>query len=181
MRKLPTSLPKVQPGNLVLTCDLCVRPVTRGQGFVTVKGKGEAKGCALFIYHDDCAHSGNVVCGELPGVNGGRSGKPFRVNTSRIATADLLLTTLATLAGEMKSVNWLQLVQRIMADTEYYFDADGLDGGNRTAQELVDENLATYASAGLNQHLKLIEEAEKLEAKAESLLNKAGQLTLERE
>lgn len=93
-----------------------------------------------------------VVCEALPGVNGGR---PCKINTSQIATADLLLSALANLAGELKTVDWLQFVQKVTADTAWYFDELGLNGGKRKAKALTEENQEMYARAGLNQHLNL--------------------------
>lgn len=137
---------RVRPGNLVLMCEVCAFPISGGNGFLTVKDR------KWRLYHDDCVKSENVVCGVLPSPSGNRL---CRVNVSLIATADLLLTTLATLAIELKSTDWLQLIQKVVWDTEFYFDPDGLDGGRRTAKAMIEANQAAYESAGFGTQLNV--------------------------
>lgn len=161
MQKPANNPARVKSGKLVLICDLCAQTVNSEQGFLTVRERasnsantsaGIASKHQLRIYHNYCAAKHGVVCEALPGVNGGR---PCKINTSQIATADLLLSALATLAGELKTVDWLQFVQKVTADTDWYFDELGLDGGKRKSKALMEENQEMYAKAGFNQHLNL--------------------------
>lgn len=89
VQKPAKSSARVKPGKLVLICDLCAQNVDDRQGFLTVRER------KLRIYHDYCAATHGVVCEGLPGATGGR---PCKINTSQIATADLLLSALATLS-----------------------------------------------------------------------------------
>lgn len=137
---------RVPVGNLILICEVCGSPVVNGKGFLTIRDR------KWLIYDESCAESENVVCGVLPGVSGNRLCK---INVSMISTADLLLTTLATLAIELKSTNWLQLIQKVVWDTEFYFDPDGLDGGRRTVVELKTANREAYERAGIGQQMNM--------------------------
>lgn len=135
---------RVSKDNLVLICEVCGHPVVNGQGFLTIRER------KWLFYHDDCAAREHVVCGHLPTASGNR---PCRINVSLIATADLLLTTLATLAIDLKATDWLQLIQKVVWDSEFYFDTDGLNAGKRTAKQLVEANYAAYERAGFGTQL----------------------------
>lgn len=137
---------RVRTGNLVLICEVCGSPVVNGGGFLTIRER------KWLLFHSDCADREHVVCGVLPGASGNR---PCRINVSLIATADLLMTTLATLAIELKATNWLQLVQKVVWDTEFYFDPEGLNGGRRSARALIAANQETYERAGFGQQLNV--------------------------
>ncbi|MGY4712579.1 hypothetical protein ACXDF8_24000 [Mycolicibacterium sp. CBM1] len=130
---------RVSKGNLVLICEVCGHPVVNGSGFLTIRER------KWLLFHSDCAEREHVECGVLPGASGNR---PCRINVSLIATAELLLTTLATLAIDLKATNWLQLIQKVVWDSEFYFDPEGLNGGKRTAKQLVEANYAAYERAG---------------------------------
>lgn len=140
---------KVEPGNLVLECEICTAAVTKGRGFLTLRGR------KLVIYHDYCAQKNGVVYGSFPGVDGSYCNRPCKVNTGAIGTPDRLLSALAHLAPELKTVDWLQFVQRVVADTEWYFDELGMNGGRRKVGELLEENLEIYVSAGFNEKSQL--------------------------
>lgn len=135
---------RVRPGHLVLICEICDAPVTNGQGFLTVRGR------KWVFFHENCAAREHVVCGHLPTASGNR---PCRINVSLIATAEQLLSALAGLALEIKTTDWLALVQKVSWDTEHYFDPDGLNGGKRSAKALVVANQIAYEKAGLGQQL----------------------------
>ncbi|GAY14177.1 hypothetical protein [Mycobacterium sp. shizuoka-1] len=132
---------RVSKGNLILICEVCGHPVVNGAGFLTIRER------KWLIYHGDCAQTDDVTCGVIPGPNGNR---PCRINVSLIATAELLLTTL-----DLKATNWLQLIQKVVWDSEFYFDPEGLNGGKRTAKQLVEANYAAYQRAGFGTQLNV--------------------------
>lgn len=123
--------------------------VTKCRGFLTLRGR------KLVIYHDYCAQKDGVVCGSFVGVDGSESGRPCKINAGAIGTPDRLLSALAHLAPELKTVDWLQFVQRVVADAEWYFDELGMNGGRRKVGELAEENQEMYASAGFNEKSQL--------------------------
>lgn len=144
---------RVSPGYLVLICECCDGPVTGDTGFLTVAGR------AWRIYHDKCARSQSVTPGVLPGVT---SGKPCQIRVNQIATAELLLTALGLLASDrgqhwvgIDGTDWLQLVRRVVADTDWYFSPEGANGGQMTAKQMIEANQDAYASAGFGQQLKV--------------------------
>ncbi|WP_131813536.1 hypothetical protein [Mycolicibacterium fortuitum] len=140
---------KVEPGNLVLECEICTAAVTKGRGFLTLRGR------KLVIYHDYCAQNNRVICGSFPGAEGSDCNRPWKINAGAIGTPDRLLSALAYLAPELKTVDWLQFVQRVVADTEWYFDELGMNGGRRKVGELLEENQEKYASAGFTSQLNM--------------------------
>lgn len=105
----------------------------------------------LGIFHDECARNAvpAIVPGPLPGgyVDGGR--RTLEIRVSRIATAELLLATLSALAGELSGTDWPGFLRKMVWDTEYYFSADGLDGGRKTVREIMADNKDIYATAGI--------------------------------
>ncbi|MFA5709456.1 hypothetical protein [Mycolicibacterium sp.] len=152
--KKPANKPaKVAAGNLIFNCEICDWPVTEGQGFLTIDSRSGSQR-KFRIYHDYCAKRDGVQCGYIPTATGNR---PCRINVGLIATPELFLNALAGLAIELRDTDWLRLVQKVVWDTEYYFDPEGLDGGKRSLKKVIAENQLVYAKAGVSAYAGRIE------------------------
>lgn len=122
---------KLAPGQLALICDECDGIVTRGssfsEGYLTIESD------KWRVYHDRCKSATGAVI----------------VRESRIGSYPLLVSTVAQLATDraaLKQTNWPDFLRRIVADTEWYFDAEG---GQMSVNDMVTENTRVLESIGM--------------------------------
>lgn len=169
---------RVPPGNLVLICDGCDAAVVADFGFLTVRDR------KFLFYHDKCAKVRGVGWASVERT---KSGRPWMIRVSRIATAELMLATLSALAVEIRDLDWGQMLYKITADTQWYFDKAGeVDAinGEKPLLQHARENRAMYEKADLhidNRPLfgrtreEILSEADRLEAEAKTELEKVMQ------
>lgn len=141
---------KLGANQLALVCDQCEGIVTRGSRFsegyltlVEVEGQDGIRRRQWQMFHDQCRPASVAENGRRSTV----------VRESRISSYSLLLTTLAGLANDLpgfRDTNWPQLLRRIVADTEWYFDPKG---GQRTSKQLTAENHRVYTGVGYTKRL----------------------------
>lgn len=139
---------KLQPGRVALICDRCSLPISGDEGYLVTQNT------RWRLFHDDCQSSGAITEAATLGGTRRNGGKPIIVRSSRVSTYSLLLTTLATLASDVRvdfaNTAWPALLKRIAFDTDWC-----QTDGRKPIGQLMKENSDMTKAAGLGHQLTM--------------------------